>query len=151
MPASPAETTSRFRLFQQVSYVSWMVLLPICWMGVILFSPLQQLTRRLSFVVLGVLTLIGLSEISKLRTSVVWSQSGTMAPPLVLLSAGDRTAFACASSRPASRLTCPDRFRLSPEAGRDLRAGGTTAKPVPKLRKACDSSEERNGGYLRVS
>jgi hypothetical protein len=30
------------------------------------FSPLQQLTRRLSFVVLGVLTLIGLSEISKL-------------------------------------------------------------------------------------
>jgi TIR domain len=51
--------------YGQVSYVSWMVLLPICWMGVILFSPLQQLTRRLSFVVLGVLTLVGLSEISK--------------------------------------------------------------------------------------
>jgi hypothetical protein len=53
--------------YGQVSYVSWIVLLPICWMGVILFSPLQQLTRRLSFVVLGVLTLVGLSEISKLN------------------------------------------------------------------------------------
>ena len=57
-------------------------------------------------------------------TSVVWSQSGTMAPPLALLSAGDRTTLARASPRPASRLTCPDRFRLPPEAGRDLRAGG---------------------------
>jgi hypothetical protein len=36
-------------------------------MGVILFSPLQQLTRRLGFVVLGVLTLVLLSEISKLN------------------------------------------------------------------------------------
>ena len=42
-------------------------LLPICLMAVILFSPLQQLTRRLAFVVLGVLTLVGLSEISKLN------------------------------------------------------------------------------------
>ncbi len=41
--------------------------LPICWMAVILFSPLQQLTRRLGYVVLGVLTLVGLSEISKLN------------------------------------------------------------------------------------
>jgi hypothetical protein len=42
-------------------------LLQICWMAVILFSPLQQLTRRLAFVVLGVLLLIVLSEISKLN------------------------------------------------------------------------------------
>jgi hypothetical protein len=35
-------------------------------MAVILFSPLQQLARRLSFVVLGVITLVALSEISKL-------------------------------------------------------------------------------------
>jgi hypothetical protein len=41
--------------------------LEICWMAVILFSPVQQLTRRLGFVVLGVLTLVGLSEISKLN------------------------------------------------------------------------------------
>jgi hypothetical protein len=38
-----------------------------CWMAVILFSPLKQLTRRLSFVVLGVLTLVALSELSKLN------------------------------------------------------------------------------------
>jgi hypothetical protein len=36
-------------------------------MAVILFSPLQQLTRRLGFVVLGVLTLVALNEISKLN------------------------------------------------------------------------------------
>jgi hypothetical protein len=36
-------------------------------MAVILFSPLQQLAQRLGFVVLGVLMLIGLSEISKLN------------------------------------------------------------------------------------
>jgi hypothetical protein len=34
-------------------------------MAVILFSPLQQLTKRLSFVVLGVLMLFMLSEVSK--------------------------------------------------------------------------------------
>jgi hypothetical protein len=45
----------------------WVVLFQICWMAVILFSPLQQLTRRLVFVVLGVLTLVVLSEISKLN------------------------------------------------------------------------------------
>jgi hypothetical protein len=33
----------------------------------VFFSPSQQLTRRLSFVVVGVLTLIALSEISKLN------------------------------------------------------------------------------------
>ena len=38
-----------------------------CWMAVILFSPVKQLTRKLSFVVLGVLTLVVLSEISKLN------------------------------------------------------------------------------------
>jgi hypothetical protein len=48
------------------SALALFVLLQICWMAVILFSPLPQLTRRLSFVVLGVLTLVGLSEISKL-------------------------------------------------------------------------------------
>jgi hypothetical protein len=38
-----------------------------CWMAVILFSPQRQLARRLSFVVLGVLLLVTLSEISKLN------------------------------------------------------------------------------------
>src|SRR5262249_35069001 len=47
--------------------LSALVLLQICWMTVILFSPLQQLTRRLGFVVVGVVTLIALSEISKLN------------------------------------------------------------------------------------
>jgi hypothetical protein len=47
--------------------VSTFILLQVCWMAVILFSPVQQLTRRLGFVVLGVLMLIGLSEISKLN------------------------------------------------------------------------------------
>jgi TIR domain len=46
---------------------SWLGLIQICWMAVILFSPLPQLTRRLGFVVLGVLTLVALSEISKLN------------------------------------------------------------------------------------
>ena len=49
-----------------VKFLSGFALLQICWMAVILFSPLQQLTRRLGFVVLGVLTLVALSEISKL-------------------------------------------------------------------------------------
>jgi hypothetical protein len=52
--------------YGQVFYVTALVLFQICWMAVILFSPQQQLTRRLGFVVLGVLTLVGLSEISKL-------------------------------------------------------------------------------------
>jgi hypothetical protein len=47
--------------------LSVVTILPVCWMAVILFSPLQQLTRRLGFVVLGVLTLVALSEISKLN------------------------------------------------------------------------------------
>ncbi len=46
---------------------AWMVLFQICWMAAILFSPLKQLTRRLIFVVLGVLTLVVLSEISKVN------------------------------------------------------------------------------------
>src|SRR6516164_5767090 len=46
---------------------SGFILLQICLMAAILFSPLQQLTRRLAFVVLGVLTLVALSEISKLN------------------------------------------------------------------------------------
>ena len=50
-----------------VAGLATFILFPICWMAVILFSPVQQLTRRLGFVVLGVLTLIGLSEISKLN------------------------------------------------------------------------------------
>jgi hypothetical protein len=41
-------------------------LFQIFWIAVTIFSPLQQLTRRLAFVLLGVLMLIGLSEISKL-------------------------------------------------------------------------------------
>src|SRR5262245_12129290 len=47
--------------------LSWLVLVPSCWMAVILFSPPKQLTRRLGFVVLGVLTLVAFSEISKLN------------------------------------------------------------------------------------
>jgi hypothetical protein len=43
------------------------ILLQICWMAVMLFSPVRQLTQRLGFVVLGVITLIGLNEISKLN------------------------------------------------------------------------------------
>ena len=39
----------------------------IFWMAVMLLSPLQQLTRRLGFAVVGVLTLLLLSEISKLN------------------------------------------------------------------------------------
>jgi TIR domain-containing protein len=42
-------------------------LFQVCMMAVIIYSPLQQLTRRLAFVVLGVLTLVALSEISKLN------------------------------------------------------------------------------------
>ena len=46
---------------------SYFGLLQVCWFAVILFTPLQQLARRLGFVVLGVLTLIALSGISKLN------------------------------------------------------------------------------------
>jgi len=44
-----------------------LIVFQVCWMVVVLFSPLQHLARRLGFVVLGMLTLIGLSEISKLN------------------------------------------------------------------------------------
>jgi hypothetical protein len=47
--------------------LSIIFLFQVLWITVIAFSPLQQLTRRLGFVVLGVLTLVGLSEISKLN------------------------------------------------------------------------------------
>ena len=50
-----------------VKSFSIFTLLQLCWMAVILFSPVQQLTRRLGFAVLGILTLVGLSEISKLN------------------------------------------------------------------------------------
>jgi hypothetical protein len=43
------------------------ILFQAYWMTIVLFSPLKQLTRRLGFVVLGVLTLVVLSEISKLN------------------------------------------------------------------------------------
>jgi TIR domain len=49
------------------SILSALALLQISWMTVIIFSPLQQLVRRLSFVVLGVITLVALSEISKVN------------------------------------------------------------------------------------
>jgi hypothetical protein len=48
-----------------VRLLSAFLLLEVGWMAVILFSPVKQLTRRLGFVVLGVLTLVALSEISK--------------------------------------------------------------------------------------
>jgi len=52
---------------ESVSSISGVFLvLGLCWQMVMLYSPLQQLTRRLAFVVLGVLTLVVLSEISKL-------------------------------------------------------------------------------------
>jgi hypothetical protein len=54
------------RVDSDVLYLS-MILFQICWTTLILFSRLQPLTRRLGFVVLGVLTLIGLSEISQLH------------------------------------------------------------------------------------
>jgi len=41
--------------------------LPVGLLLVIFLSPLQQLTRSLGFVVLGVVTLLALSEISKLN------------------------------------------------------------------------------------
>jgi hypothetical protein len=50
-----------------VKSFSIFTLLQLCWMAVILFSPVQQLTRRLGFAVLGILTLVVLSEISKLN------------------------------------------------------------------------------------
>jgi hypothetical protein len=53
--------------YEWAQLVVLILLFPICWMAVILFSPLQQLTKRLGFVVLGVAILIGLSEISKLN------------------------------------------------------------------------------------
>ena len=49
------------------NYLAVSVLFQILWMAVILFSPLPQLTRRLGYIVLGVLTLLVLSEISKLN------------------------------------------------------------------------------------
>jgi TIR domain len=49
------------------SVLSAFVLLQTCLMAAILFSPIRQLTRRLAFVLLGVATLVGLSEISKLN------------------------------------------------------------------------------------
>jgi hypothetical protein len=47
--------------------LSFVFLFQFFWMAVVLFSPLQQLTRRLGFAVIGVLTLVLLSEISKLN------------------------------------------------------------------------------------
>jgi hypothetical protein len=50
-----------------VLMISFTGVFQVCWMAMTLLSPLQQLIRRLSFVVLGVLTLVGLSELSKLK------------------------------------------------------------------------------------
>src|SRR5262249_52792285 len=49
------------------AFFAVLFLFQICWMGAVLFSPLRQLTRRLSFVVVGVITLASLSEISTLN------------------------------------------------------------------------------------
>jgi hypothetical protein len=40
------------------------LLFPLCWMAALLFTPIRPLTRRLSFLALGVGILLGLSEIS---------------------------------------------------------------------------------------
>ena len=47
------------------AFFAILFLFQTCWMGAVLFSPLSQLTRRLSFVVVAVITLASLSEISK--------------------------------------------------------------------------------------
>jgi hypothetical protein len=59
--------TDLWTYYSSLSAGFLLVLLPMCWMAVILFSPLKPLTRRLGFVVLGVITLVALSEISKLN------------------------------------------------------------------------------------
>jgi hypothetical protein len=58
-----------FEPFGEVIMVKFyaFVLFQILWMAVILFSPLKRLGRRLTFVVVGVLLLVALSEISKLN------------------------------------------------------------------------------------
>ena len=38
----------------------------ICWMAMVLFAPIRELTRRLTLLVLGMLTLAALNELSKL-------------------------------------------------------------------------------------
>jgi hypothetical protein len=63
---APSWSELRFD-YWSVGFLSATFFLQVGWMAAVLFSPLQQLTRRLGFVVVGVLTLIGLSEISKLN------------------------------------------------------------------------------------
>jgi hypothetical protein len=57
-------TTGFSITFGLVFTIMW---LTIGGVAVMLFSPLKQLTKRLSFIVLGMLTLVALSEISKLN------------------------------------------------------------------------------------
>jgi hypothetical protein len=69
-------------------------------MAVILFSPLQQLTRRLGYVVLGVLTLVVLSEISKLNLHQYLQPakvSDNYRPHVEILFVGDATVIAVES------------------------------------------------------
>jgi hypothetical protein len=74
--------------------VFYIVMPLLLWMAVILFSPLKELTRRLAFVVLGVLILIGLSEISKLNLHQYLQapkvSESNVAPSLLLALEGSR-------------------------------------------------------------
>ena len=63
--AIPASYVDESPISSGISLGMAIISLLICWIAVIVCSPAQQLMRRLGFVVLGVLTLIGLSEISK--------------------------------------------------------------------------------------
>jgi TIR domain len=48
----------------------WIVpeyLIPICWIAVSLFVPIRELTRRLTLLLFGMLTLLALNELSKLN------------------------------------------------------------------------------------
>jgi hypothetical protein len=83
--------------------LSAVTLLQICWMAVILFSPVRQLTRRLGFVVLGVLTLVGLSEISKLNLHQY------LQPPK--MSASPRSSDLASALRLGRGISCSCRSR----------------------------------------
>jgi hypothetical protein len=56
-----------FRASRNIMFFAAYGFLQICWMAVLLLSPLQQLAKRLGFVVVGVVMLVGLNEISKLN------------------------------------------------------------------------------------
>jgi hypothetical protein len=75
-PCIWSDLEEQLRCDQEVKQAVWqanaltlstMLFFPPLWITVIAFSPLKHLARRLAFVVLGVITLVALSEISKLH------------------------------------------------------------------------------------